>query len=259
MSSIRNIVKVMNFHSLLRIDKARRQAEKFFKAEEELTQMIYHIYYNKNLALDKKMIKPNPKAPILRIYIGNDYGFCGDFNHLINHTIREDEKEEIQKIIIGSKMIHPKENVLLYFSKEDFEEQFPKIEHIVEDGIKNGTFSKVDIVYNHYYNTNHLQYVGKTVFPLPMYDDITEVQEDFTIETNVTEMLIQLFSLYICYEIRIAEMNSYASENVMRQRITRESLHKIDELETIKQRKARKKKKKKDFDKLIDNFKRIRS
>ena len=129
----------------------------------------------------------------------------------------------------------------------------------LEDGIKNGTFSKVDIVYNHYYNTNHLQYVGKTVFPLPMYDDITEVQEDFTIETNVTEMLIQLFSLYICYEIRIAEMNSYASENVMRQRITRESLHKIDELETVKQRKARKKKKKKDFDKLIDNFKRIRS
>ena len=52
------------------------------------------------------------------------------------------KKEEIQKIIIGSKMIHPKENVLLYFPKEDFEEQFPKIEHIVEDGIKNGTFSK---------------------------------------------------------------------------------------------------------------------
>ena len=249
----------MNFHSLLRIDKARRQAEKYFQAEEELTQMIYHIYYNKNLELDKKMIRPNPKAPKLRIYIGNDFGFCGDFNHQVNRTIREDENEDILKIIIGSKMIHPDHNVLLYLPKENFTKEFYKIEQIVEDGIKNASFSQVDIVYNHYYNTNHLQYVGKTVFPLPMYDEISEAQEDFTIEANVTEVLVQLFSLYICYEIQIAEMNSYASENVLRQRITRESLHKIDELETIKQRKDRKIKKKKDFDKIIDNFKRIRS
>ena len=29
MSSIKNVVKVMNFHSLLRVDKARKKAEKY--------------------------------------------------------------------------------------------------------------------------------------------------------------------------------------------------------------------------------------
>jgi hypothetical protein len=61
-------------------------------------------------------------------------------------------------------------------------------------------------------------------------------------------------ALYICYEIKICEMNSYAAENVVRQQITRESLKKIDELEEEKTMVERKAKKQKDFQKIIENY-----
>ena len=67
-------------------------------------------------------------------------------------------------------------------------------------------------------------------------------------------MLQNLISLYICYMIKICEMNSYAAENVVRQQLTKESLKKIDELEEGKNRKARKEKKHRDFQKIIENY-----
>ena len=48
--------------------------------------------------------------------------------------------------------------------------------------------------------------------------------------------------------------NSYASENVMRQSITSESLKKIEEIEEENIRKERKEKKKKSFKKVIENY-----
>jgi len=59
--SVKNVVKVMNFHSLLRVDKSRRLAEQYFDTERELTKMINGIVYNRNLVLDKKTLVPNPK------------------------------------------------------------------------------------------------------------------------------------------------------------------------------------------------------
>ena len=36
MSKIKNVVKVMNFHSLLRVDKARKEAEKYKNVVKKL-------------------------------------------------------------------------------------------------------------------------------------------------------------------------------------------------------------------------------
>ena len=60
--------------------------------------------------------------------------------------------------------------------------------------------------------------------------------------------------LCICYQIKIFEANSWASENVMRERITRESLKKIEEIEVEKQKQERKDKKQKAFKKQISNY-----
>lgn len=51
---IRNVVKVMNFHSLLRVDSARRNAEKYFEYEKEITDFADNILNNRNLILDKR-------------------------------------------------------------------------------------------------------------------------------------------------------------------------------------------------------------
>ena len=74
---IKNVVKVMNFHSLLRVDASKREAESYRNVGDEITKIIKTIVYNKNLVLDKKVIMPNPNNNKLNIYIANDYGFCG--------------------------------------------------------------------------------------------------------------------------------------------------------------------------------------
>ena len=59
--NLKNVVKVMNFHSLVRVDNAKKTAESFFMSEVALTEMINKIIYNKNL--DRKSTRLNSSHP----------------------------------------------------------------------------------------------------------------------------------------------------------------------------------------------------
>ena len=137
MASVKNIVKVMNFHSLIRVDKARKVAEEYFDVEQELTKMMYKVIYNKNLVLDKKILVSNNKGTVIDIYLGNDLGFCGNFNHQLLQAIEEDNDNE--KIIVGKKIFPKNDNkVLLKITKEDFFQNYQKIENIIYEYKKAG-------------------------------------------------------------------------------------------------------------------------
>ena len=252
--SVRNVVKVMNFHSLLRVDKSRKQAALYFVTEKELFRLMRKILYNKNILLDKKSIVPRADAPVLNVYIGNDLGFCGDFNFSINKEVRLDKD---YKIIIGKK-IHAFENderIILDMSKEEFLTDFKRVEDVIYDAIIFRKYREINVVYNHYHNVNNLEFTKKKLFPLDYGDDEGETfDDDFAMETELTPMLNNLISLYLCYELKICEMNSYAAENVIRQQLTNQSLKKIDEMESEKAKIEHKLKKQKDFQKIIENF-----
>lgn len=66
-----------------------------------------------------------------------------------------------------------------------------------------------------------------------------------------------MVSAYINFEIMITVINSYASENVMRQNSTSESLKKIDEIEEEKLLEQRKAKSEKEFQKVIENYSKV--
>ena len=66
---IKSVVKVMNFHSLLRVDSTRIKAEKYFAYEKELTDFVDNILNNRNLIMDKKLLKLNKNKKPLNIYI----------------------------------------------------------------------------------------------------------------------------------------------------------------------------------------------
>lgn len=253
--SVKNVVKVMNFHSLLRVDKSRRLAEQYFDTEVELTKMINGIVYNRNLVLDKKTLIPNPKKPKLNIYIGNDYGFCGNFNSSISECLKKDQDN--YKIIIGKKILYRDDKTVLVIDKDEFKEKLPKIEQIIYDAIREMSYSEINVIYNHYYSVNNLGFVTACLFPVEFHEEENDnYTEDFVIETDLNEMLVNLVSLYICYEIRIREANSFAAENVMREHITRESLKKIDEIETETNRVVRKQNKYRTFKKNTENYQR---
>ena len=251
MSKIKNIVKVMNIHSLLRVDKSRKVADQFLVTENELTNLIDQIYFNENLILDKKVISPNPNGIVLNIYIANDLGFCGNFNSQVISALRKDK--ESNKVIIGKKINFDVDNCLLKIEKEQFEEYINEINSIIYDMLLNKKIKEINIIYNHYHNINNFEFMCKKLFPVELVSESIG-KHDFVIESDINNLFVKLITLYICYEIEMLEKNSFAAENIMRQRITNESLKKIEEIEVEKFLKTRKEKKAKQIKKQLSDY-----
>ena len=255
MTSIKNIVKVMNFHSLIRVDKAKKQASKYFEFERDITKLLYIVANNRNLKLDKKMLVENPEGIIINIYLGNDLGFCGSFNSQVYSAVKKDT--DSYKIIIGKKIfgaVLNDDKVIYKCEKEEFLDKLHDIEKLIKEYVLNKKVKEINIVYNHYISVSSIVFDRKKIFPVVELDEELDdklLKIDFLTETNVDELISSLIVQYICYNIKILECNSYASENVMRERITRESIKKIDELETEKEIMQRIEEKEKNFKRQI--------
>jgi len=255
MSNIRSVVKVMNFHSLLRVDKSRTAAKKYTDMESILTEMINNIVNNRNIMLDYKTLRVKPDMPELNIYIGSDMGFCSNINSLVKRVMTQNEVKSDQ-IIIGRKIKPSSEdNVLLFLTREEYNEDAAPVLDIIEEGIRNLSYSKINIVYNHYYNASKQELKVKQIFPIVNDNiDYSSYTEDFAFEGEIDTLLVDLVVLYMKYSMEIAAATSYAAENISRQNVTTESLHKIDEREEVKAMEKRKTEKEKQFHKVLDNY-----
>lgn len=253
---IKNVVKVMNFHSLLRVDKSKKQAESYRNVGEEITKIIKTIVYNKNLVLDKKVITPDPTMQKLNIYIANDYGFCGNFNSQVARQIKKDKED--YKIIIGSKIVYNDDKTILKIDKDNFYKEFDKIEDTIDNAIRNASYSEINLYYNHYNTSTSFEFKKLTLFPVN-FDGEYDTKNDFVIETDITSMLQSLLSFYILYELRMCECISRAAENIIRNQITSEALDTIEEIEIEKANEIRREKKSKLVKKTVENFKKMSS
>lgn len=244
----------MNFHSLLRVDASKREAEAYRNVGDEITKIIKNIVYNKNLVLDKKVITPDPKMDRLNIYIANDYGFCGNFNSQVAREIKQDKND--YKIIIGKKIVYHDDKTILKIEKDNFYKEFNKIEKAVNDAIDNGAYSEINLYYNHYNSSTSFDFKKLTLFPVE-FDGEYDTKHDFVIETDITSMLHSLLSFYVLYQLRMCECISRAAENVIRNQITSEALDKIEEIEIDRANMERKMKKDKLVRKTVDNYKKL--
>ena len=251
---IKSIVKVMNFYSLFRVDSSKKKAEKYFGYEQAVKEFIDNILNNRNLILDKKMIEMNDKGKELNIYIANDLGFCGSFNSNINEVLRQDKEND--KIIIGKKISKGKnyDNTILSMTKEEYFQGNGQIDECLFKGIVNQKYKSINIIYNHYYNVSRIERIKKQILPLEKSNDQETYIEDFVVEGNIDNILINIITLYLSYEITVAVENSYASENIMRQATTKESLKKIDEIEEKEKIQERKERNAKSLKKQLDNL-----
>ena len=251
---IKNVVKVMNFQSLLRMDKSLKEAEKYRDVGDKVTEILRRIMYNKNLILDKKIITPDSAKPSLNIYIANDYGFCGNFNAEISRQIKKDKDH--YKIIIGKKIIYKDDKILLKIDKEDFNNRFIEIEQTVESALDSMNYSSINVYYNHYNSLTSFKFVKIQLFPVEFKGEYYE-GEDFVIETDINKFISSLMSFYICYQLRMCESISYAAENVLRSQITSSALDKIKEKEEAIKHEEFKIKKEQSILKSVENFKKI--
>lgn len=250
---IKTTVKVMNFHSLLHIEASRRMAEKYIRMETELAKIIDLIVNNRNFILDKHTLQVNESAPPLNIYIGSDYSFCGGINSQVNSVMMEDD--EAEKIIVGKKLRSSgTTNVVLALTKEEFDGQYHLVNQQLEDSVYALKHSSINIIYNHYYYAGKISLRKKKIFPIPLSPESDGYTEDFAVEGDVDMLLRSLVSTYTGFEVRIASINSFASENIMRQNATTESLKKIDEMMEEQLRVQRKHEKQVSFGKILDSY-----
>lgn len=251
---IKNVVKVMNFQAMIRMDKALKEAEKYRDVGREITAILSRIMYNKNLILDKKIMTPDENNPKLNIYIANDYGFCGSFNSSITRQLKKDK--DCLKIIIGSKIVYNDDKVLLRISKEDFLKRAGEIERIVDTGLHEMKYSEINVYYNHFYSITSFDFLKVQLYPVEFRGEYYE-GEDFVSETDINKVIGSLMTFYICYQLRMCESISYAAENVLRSQITSSALDKIKEREEEMRHEEMKKRKEINVLKSVENFKKI--
>ncbi len=226
---VKNVVKVMNFHSLLRVDKARREAEKYFEVETELRNMIDSLTNNRNIILDKAILRAPKDKPALNVFIGSDLGFCGSYNYVINSSIKKDDSE---KIIIGKKINKNVDNVKLAITKDEYTQNPKVVSDLIQNGIKNNMYSEINVFYNNYENITNINWLKKRIYPFELSDaKRVNYTEDYVSENDIGELILSMICTYVDYELQILIKNSFASENVMRQNSTNESLKKIEEIE----------------------------
>ena len=169
--SVKNVVKVMNFHSLIRVNNARKRVTEAYAYENELKIIISSIVNNRIFKEDHLSIKMSKGKKELNIYIGSDLGFCANFNADIISYLREDDPDN-DKIIIGKRINIPCENVLLFMNKEDFPNEYDKIYDIVLDGVLNEKYSQLNIIYIHYNNLNSQEVMKRKILPLEIDENI---------------------------------------------------------------------------------------
>lgn len=253
--SVRDIVEVMNFHALVRVDTARKRVSEAKRYEDELHDLIAYIVDNRIFKQEKISLILRPNRKQLNIYIGSDFGFCANLNADIKRAIRMDAAEN-DKILIGKKIFMDVDNVILRVGMADIDDGMSQIFSLVLDGVLAAKYSSINVIYMHYYNLSK-QKVGKhTILPFVYSDKRGQAEptftEDFIVEGDLRQIIWNLISLYISLEVRIAIAWSWASENVERKAFTDESLDRIDEHVAEQERLVRKAKKKRDFSELIE-------
>ena len=254
MKNIKPIVQVMNLFSLVRINSAKSKVEEFGLTSSVLTRIISSIMYNNNIVLDKNSITPDPSKPILNIYIASDYGFCSTYNQVVSNKIKETKDD--YKIIIGKKINYDDDKVVLRIPKEDFYNDLGQIKDYLTKAVNNREYREINIYYNHYYNFSNSEFLKLQVFPVEYNEEYKE-DVDFLIETDITSFINNLIAYYVCYQLEICEIFSWAAENVIRNQMTASSLKKIDEFEQIERIKGIKDLRSKSLKKNIENSKKV--
>ncbi|MCD8197720.1 MAG: F0F1 ATP synthase subunit gamma [Lachnospiraceae bacterium] len=251
---IKNVVKVMNFHALIRVDAAKRKAKRYQMMEREVMSMLDQIMNNRNLTLDKNILKPGEGKPTLTVYLGSDYGFCSNYNSLVNGEI--DRNPDGDKILIGKKLRRNADHVLLRMDQDELESREREVEELLKTSILRRQHSAIDVVFVRYINAAECRKDVHRIFPIEIPKDASpeDYKDDFMIDGEIESLIMELTATWLLYEIQIIRTSGYASENILRQNTTSESLKKIDEIEEEQRMEERREKRAEEFSKVIENY-----
>ena len=163
--------------------------------------------------------------------------------------------------MIGKKIWKSMSNIKMHINKKDYVADRKQVTDYIYDAVVSRNYSEINIKYNEYINSSTIEWKTKRLYPLDFEDEEfknMKFTDDFVCEGDIDDLLVNMIATYVDYEVLITIKNSLASENIMRQNSTTESLKKIDELEEAKSYVVYKEKKAKVSQKTIENFVKLR-
>ena len=109
------------------------------------------------------MFSVDESKPALNIYFGSDYGFCGSINFAVNKKIAEDT-DGIQ-VLIGRKLRSTRKDGVIKLNREEFSFRYGELEALLHDGLRNNSFSAINVIYYQYNNISSIELTEKKIFP----------------------------------------------------------------------------------------------
>ncbi|MFO8055444.1 MAG: ATP synthase F1 subunit gamma [Bacteroidales bacterium] len=194
-ASVKNtqqITSAMKMVSASKLRKSQTAIEKMRPYNSKLHEILGYIYNNFNLAnLDVPLLKQRATQKVLMVVFSSNRGLCGPFNSTVIKTfeknrqeiLKKQKKTELHIFAIGKKIYqHVKNNNYTLAGHEesllenpDYESTGMLAETLME-WFKNGTYDRIEIVYNAYKNAA-TQIMTSEVF-LPMHVKETSDKEE---------------------------------------------------------------------------------
>ena len=135
-----------------------------------------------------------------------------------------------------------------------------EVEELLREAVVDGKYSSIHVVYHWYINTTASEMEQMQLYPMdvPRRQEKGFYKDDFVIEGDLSHMLQELLLTYIIYELELASISGYATENILRQNTTQESLDKIAEMEEEQLMAERREKREQEFKKVIESYSKMK-
>lgn len=229
--------RIVSIGSTMQITSAMKMvsAAKLKKAQDSITQMrpyankLKDILSNVSATLDASenaYAETRPVKNVLLVVVNSNRGLCGAFNSSIVKQTRnviagyEKQGAKVQVKAIGKKAFDAFRRTDMFHSQNNdvwadlhFEKASAIAEEIME-GFLNGTWDKVEVIYNHFKNAA-IQ-VATTEQFLPIVPTVSEDGQsggDYIYEPGKEEILKDLIPTSLKIQIFKALLDSNASEH----------------------------------------------
>ncbi len=231
--STRQITSAMKMVSASKLRKGQNAIHNLRPYEEQLRLILNNV--NKGLKEEDKNIlcSPKPVSDALVVVVASNKGLCGTFNsHLLKKTVKhililKEQGFKVKLWIIGKKAedFFKKTNYPVdglfhdLIDKVTFENAF-KFANQAMVNIENGTFQRIDFVYNRFVNAATYDIIAEQILPLTLENNSDDMgrsvkkgeEVEYILEPSKKEIMNELVPKVIQTYIYRILLDSYASE-----------------------------------------------
>ena len=233
--NISKITREMQMMSAIKMKKAQAQALEGTYYRTTLERILKRILTRVDLTASRYLHNARNQGVGKEIYIliASNKGLCGGFNFnleriLFQKTMQKKDKD-VAFITIGKKgaefIMHMRKNIIADFSSTTpFSDATNAIFSLVKDGFLNGTYGRVFLAYNHFISTFKIDPVIVELLPITDIKmiigtgttDQEEKESEYLFEPSVQELIDPLIDDFLREKIRMAILQSEASEHSSR-------------------------------------------